>query len=104
MSAGCHSMMHRDCSDNGAMTNNDARRPAGAADAPAAEPIDACRIDALEIKISFLEDLVDTLNALVARQTDQIEALGRELQRLRDRQGPPEGGHRPPGDEQPPHY
>ena len=54
------------------MTNNDARRPAGAADAPAAEPIDARRIDALEIKISFLEDLVDTLNALVARQTDQI--------------------------------
>ena len=82
----------------------DASRPSAIAGSPAADPIDARRIDALEIKISFLEDLVDTLNALVARQTDQIEALGRELQRLRDRQGPPEGGHRPPGGEQPPHY
>ena len=82
----------------------DASRPSAIAGSPAADPIDARRIDALEIKISFLEDLVDTLNALVARQTDQIEALGRELQRLKDRQGPAESSHPSPADELPPHY
>ena len=62
------------------------------------------RLTALEIKISYLEDLTDTLNGLVARQQTQIEWLARELLQLR-RQGADSstagGGLL---DERPPHY
>lgn len=62
------------------------------------------RLVALEVKISYLEDLADTLNGLVARQQQQIEWLARELVQQR-RQG---GDAGTPGsgllDERPPHY
>ena len=45
------------------------------------------RLTNLEIKASFAEDLVDHLNALVARQQDQIDLVMRELALLRQ-QGP----------------
>jgi len=41
------------------------------------------RLMALEVKASFTEDLLDELNRTVARQQQQIEALARELVRLR---------------------
>ncbi len=81
------------------------------------DPVDAsaARLDELEIRLSFFEDLLDSLNGLVARQSEQIEALGRELRRLRERLdgtvSAQEGaaGHdsaAAPGylDERPPHY
>ena len=37
------------------------------------------RLTDLEIKASYTEDLVDTLNAIVARQQQQIDQLAREL-------------------------
>ena len=51
------------------------------------------------------DDLLDTLNQLVARQQEQIELLLREVSRLRQR-GEPEGtaAARDPRDELPPHY
>jgi len=63
------------------------------------------RLTQLEIKASFAEDLVDHLNALVARQQDQIDLLMRELAALR-RQGPEgePGASRNLRDELPPHY
>lgn len=62
------------------------------------------RLMALEVKISYLEDLTDTLNGLVARQQQQIEWLARELVQQR-RQGGDTGaqGIGLP-DERPPHY
>jgi len=63
------------------------------------------RLTQLEIKISYTEDLLDTLNSLVAQQQDQIDLLLREVGRLRQQdqtQGP--GGQQLPGDELPPHY
>ncbi|MBQ0936810.1 SlyX family protein [Ideonella paludis] len=62
------------------------------------------RLTDLEIKLSFTEDLVDTLNAMVTQQQDHIELLLKEVRRLREQA--PEGG---PGfrslrDELPPHY
>ncbi len=59
----------------------------------------------LEIKIGFMEDLLDNLNALVARQQQQIDQLLREVAQLR--QQVPEGGGaavRSLRDELPPHY
>ena len=63
------------------------------------------RLAQLEIKISYLEDLVDTLNTMVAKQHDQIAMLIHEVSRLRQHQDdsqPP--GFRSLRDELPPHY
>ena len=63
------------------------------------------RLTQLEIKISYTEDLLDTLNALVTQQQDQIDLLLREVARLRQMdQAQDAGGHHLPGDELPPHY
>ena len=64
------------------------------------------RLTDLEVKASFTDDLVEHLNAIVARQQRQIERLAQELAELRRRQ-PEEGGgaaFRSLRDELPPHY
>jgi SlyX protein len=81
--------------------------PAPAASAKATDTAAALeqRLTELEIKASFAEDLLDTLNQLVARQQETIELLVREVSRLRQQGG--EGnspGQRDPRDELPPHY
>ena len=63
------------------------------------------RITRLEIQLSYTEDLLDTLNALVAKQQDQIALLLREVGQLRQQgadDGPPR--FRSLRDELPPHY
>lgn len=63
------------------------------------------RLTELEIKASYAEDLLDTLNQQVARQQDQIELLLREVSRLRQRgEGGTSMAPRDPRDELPPHY
>lgn len=64
------------------------------------------RLTDLEIKASYADDLLDTLNALVAKQQEQIELLLREVSRLRQRGGDDglSAGPRDPRDELPPHY
>jgi SlyX protein len=63
------------------------------------------RLTELEIKASLAEDLLDTLDALVARQQETIETMVREIARLRQQQTPPSDGLPPnTGDERPPHY
>ncbi len=63
------------------------------------------RLTELEIKASYADDLLDTLNQLVVRQQEQIDLLLREVSRLRQR-GEPEAAPavRDPRDELPPHY
>ncbi len=63
------------------------------------------RLTQLEIKLSYTEDLVDTLNDLVTKQQDQIELLLREVSQLRQ-QGTEDGQprFRSLRDELPPHY
>ncbi len=64
------------------------------------------RLTDLEIKASYADDLLDTLNALVAKQQAQIDLLLREVSRLRQRGGDDgqSAGPRDPRDELPPHY
>jgi SlyX protein len=63
------------------------------------------RLTALEIKASWAEDLLDTLNALVAEQQAQIAQLRRELAALRERSAADEAAPaRNLRDELPPHY
>lgn len=69
-----------------------------------AHDIDQRLID-LEIKASFTEDLVESLNQTVIRQQQQIDLLIREVTHLRN-QGPDDGApaFRSLRDELPPHY
>jgi SlyX protein len=63
------------------------------------------RIEALEIKASFAEDLLDQLNLTIYRQQELIDRLAREVIQLR--QQVPEAGQGVPRnlrDELPPHY
>ena len=64
------------------------------------------RLTDLEIKASFSEDMVDSLNAVIVRQQQQIDALLQELSAMRSRL-PEEGSGGAPRnlrDELPPHY
>lgn len=63
------------------------------------------RITELEIKLSYNEDLLDTLNALVARQQQDLDTLLREVVQLRQQGSEPGmAAARNPRDELPPHY
>jgi SlyX protein len=65
------------------------------------------RLMALEVKASFTEDLLDELNRTVARQQQQLEALARELVRLRGRveeMGEQDRTGADASSEVPPHY
>ena len=71
------------------------------------EPTDAdARLTAHEIKASFAEDLLDTLNEIVARQQAQIYRLTTDLSTLRNQMPTADGTpvFRSLRDELPPHY
>ena len=65
----------------------------------------ATRLEALEVKASYMEDLLDGLNLTIYRQQEQIERLAHEVVRLRE-QAPSAGAAGAGGgvDERPPHY
>ncbi len=62
------------------------------------------RLEALEVKAAFTEDLLDQLNLTIYRQQQQIDELLRAVTELRQQR--PEGGTgaRSLRDELPPHY
>lgn len=63
------------------------------------------RLERIETKISFSEDLLDELNRTVFRQQQQIERLQTQVALLNERlQQMPTGSARDPRDEIPPHY
>ena len=63
------------------------------------------RLTELEIKASYADDLLEQLNALVARQQQQIDLLQRELLALRQQvRDAPGAGLGSAADERPPHY
>ena len=63
------------------------------------------RLTQLEIQLSYTEDLLDTLNDLVARQQQTIDVLMREMGQLHQQGSEPGmGTPRNLRDELPPHY
>lgn len=66
-------------------------------------PMDA-RLEALEVKAAFAEDLLDQLNTQVFRQQRQIDALLHELRTLRERLPEASTAPRSLRDDIPPHY
>jgi SlyX protein len=88
--------------------NNEARHRTGAAGRIDNAPMEQGRtlenrLMELEVKASFADDLLDHLNAQVARQQEQIDLLLREVAQLR-RQRPDDTTNASPQDERPPHY
>ena len=61
------------------------------------------RLTDLEIKASYAEDLLDTLNRTIFRQQELIDMLLREVRALRQ-QGAATGGPHQLRDDLPPHY
>lgn len=43
------------------------------------------RIDALEIRIAYQDETIETLNKTITAQWQQLDALGREMAILRER-------------------
>ena len=63
------------------------------------------RLNELEIKASYSEDLLDQLNLTIYRQQQQIDRLVQELSILRQQMPEPsDGAPRNLRDELPPHY
>ncbi len=63
------------------------------------------RIDALEIRIAYQDETIETLNRTITAQWTQIDALGREVAVLRDRlsEAESQSAEAAPS-EVPPHY
>lgn len=63
------------------------------------------RLENLEVKLAYLEDLVDGLNLSIYRQQEQIDRLARQVLQLRQQAPAADaGGARDLRDELPPHY
>jgi SlyX protein len=62
------------------------------------------RIDALESRVMFQDETIETLNQTITAQWQQIDALSRQLASLNDRLQEAEANAPPPADEPPPHY
>jgi len=68
-------------------------------------PIDQ-RLDSLEIRITYQDQLIEDLNTVVSRQAHEIEQLRRNLARLEHEVAEAEQGARtgPAREPPPPHY
>ncbi len=64
------------------------------------------RIEALEERVTYQDDTIETLNQTITRQWAQIDALTRQIAGLTDRlrEAEAKGAMGAPGDEPPPHY
>lgn len=62
------------------------------------------RIDALEIRITYLDETIETLNNTITSQWKQIDALSRQMLTLRERLNDAEMKSGSPPDQPPPHY
>ena len=62
------------------------------------------RIDALEMRLTFQDETIETLNQTITAQWRQIDALTRQVAALKDRLQEAESNATGPANEPPPHY
>jgi SlyX protein len=68
------------------------------------DPPDDGRLVNIELKLTYLEDLCEQLNAVVVRQQRQIDGLIQTVQALSHQAAEEPGGFKSLRDELPPHY
>jgi SlyX protein len=64
----------------------------------------ADRVDALEMRLTYQDETVETLNQTVTAQWKQIDALSRQVAELSERVREAEAARSAPANEPPPHY
>ncbi len=62
------------------------------------------RIDALEARLTYQDDTIETLNQTITAQWQTIDALTRQMSQLNERLREAEAGAHRPSNEPPPHY
>jgi SlyX protein len=62
------------------------------------------RIDVLETRLTFQDETIETLNKTITAQWQQIDALTRQVEALRERLQEAEANAPGPANEPPPHY
>jgi uncharacterized coiled-coil protein SlyX len=62
------------------------------------------RIDALEVRLTYQDETIETLNQTITSQWLKIDALTRQIAELRERLQDAEGNAPGPANEPPPHY
>jgi SlyX protein len=62
------------------------------------------RIDALEARVAYQDEAIETLNATITAQWKEIDALNRQLAALSERLQDAEANAPGPANERPPHY
>jgi SlyX protein len=62
------------------------------------------RVDALEMRLTFQDETIETLNQTITAQWQQIDALMRQVAALRESLREAEGNATGPVNEPPPHY
>ena len=62
------------------------------------------RIDALEMRLTYQDVTIETLNQTITEQWKQIDALTRQLAELKERVQEAESHAPGPANEPPPHY
>ena len=64
----------------------------------------SARIDALETRLTYQDETIETLNATITAQWQQIDRLTRQVATLGERLQEAESGGGAPSNEPPPHY
>jgi uncharacterized coiled-coil protein SlyX len=62
------------------------------------------RIDALEMRLTYQDETIETLNQTITAQWQQIDALTRQVAELKQRLQDAESNLPGPVNERPPHY
>ena len=62
------------------------------------------RIDALEMRLAYQDDTIETLNQTITAQWKQLDLLTRKVTELRERLQEAEASAPGPANEPPPHY
>ncbi len=62
------------------------------------------RIEALEMRLTYQDESIETLNQTITAQWAQIDRLTRQLAELKDRLQEAESNAPGPANERPPHY
>ena len=64
----------------------------------------SARIDALETRLTYQDEIIETLNATITAQWKQIDALTRQVLTFGERLQEAENNAGMPSNEPPPHY